>query len=47
MQVLSKRALLSAVGHAHLGIPLFYDAYHTMNNVGLESDGKDECHLES
>lgn len=47
MQALSKRALLSAVWHTCLGIPFFYDAYHTMSKVGLESDGKDEHHLES
>lgn len=47
MQVSRKCVLLSPVWQAHLGIPLFYDAYHTMNNVELESDGKDEHHLES
>lgn len=47
MQALSKHDLLNAICHSHLGIPLFYDAYHPMNNVGLERDGKDEHHLES
>lgn len=37
----------SAVWHTSLGIPLFYDVYHTMNNVGLEGDGKDQYLLES
>lgn len=41
------KCALSAVWHTCLGIALFYDAYHTMNNVGLESIGKDEHHLES
>lgn len=45
MHALSKHDLLSAICHTHLEI--FYDAYHPMNNVGLERDGKDEHHLES
>lgn len=47
MQALSKHALLSAICHTHLGIPLFYHTYHPMNNVELERDGEDEHHLES
>lgn len=46
-QALSKQDLLSAICWTQLGIPLCYDAYHHMNNVGPERDGKDEHHWES
>lgn len=43
--VFEQMFLLSAVWHTSLGISLFYDSYHTINNV-LASDEKDKHCLE-